>query len=253
MNTANASIATIASIAISRDGLDFWKESLEAHIEDLVQEGRIGRVRAVLTVLNRRKSSLQFGNAEEVQRVKESLEAHMRWIGGVYVQYYLRNAWAATAKGLVAKVLNRKKGTNMEVHSTDEFDALIADLDARIEKGTNRIANATQRDRLLEARELFAPYEQPFAELDGALQIAQAVESPEAARELLANSPANDESAKADAKADESAKQPTGVQRAPEGSENPWRVYAEDGSFTEHTSRSAAREANRASKQEPVA
>lgn len=251
MKTATRN-ASIASIDINQSGLDFWKESLEDHVANLVRKDRVESIRQVLAILNRRKSSLQFCNTEEVQSVKESLGSHMKWIGGVYVQYYLRNEWERTAKGLVAAVLGRKKGTNMEIRSTVEFDALIADLEARVERGTNRKANTTQRERLLEARELFAPYEQPFAELDGALLIAEAVESPEAARELLA--PANDESAKADAKAKvESAKQPSGVQRAPEGSENAWRVYAEDGSFTEHTSRSAAREANRASKQESVA
>ncbi len=284
MTTATTAAKNIASIAINIDALDFWKDTLTEDVARYTQAGRIDRARQVLTILNRCKTRLQFDNASEVREVERFMVALRRWIGSVYIQYYLRDAWARTAEGLVAEVLNRKKGTQMEIRSTDEFDALIADLDTRIANGTNRIANTTQRSRLLEARELFAPYEQPAEELEGALLIAEAVESPEAARELLAA----DESAKAEAKAkadaeakaakakadaeakaakakadaeakaakakadaeakaakaNENAPQRTGVQPAPEGSDKPWRVYSEDGSYTEHTSRKAAREAN---------
>ena len=235
---------SIASIAINSNAMDFWKETVATDIARYSQEGRIARLRAVLTVLNRAKQALKFDNADEVREVKRSLEVIMRWIGSPYIQYYFRNAWAATAKGLVKEVLNRKKGTQMEIHSVEEFDALIADLDSRIANKQNRKASETHRKTLVDARALFAPFEQPMAELDGALLITEAVESPEAARELLVDSPADE--AKPEAKPKAETKQRTGVQPAPEGSEKPWRVVSEDGNFTEHTSRKAAREANKA-------
>lgn len=256
MTTANDT-NVIATIAIDADALRDWKNYLKAKRKSYIQAGRIEKVRQILTVLNRHKDQIEFHSVEEVERLMAALEKRMSasdGVGSPYIQYYLRDIWAADSKGAIRKVLERKQGTNMEVHSTEEFDALIADLEQRIEDGKNRKANSTQRAALVKAREAFAPLEQALGEMEGALTIAQATESPEAARELLADSGSEDSDSDSVAESSENAdSQPAetpnpGVRRAPENSEKPWRVYDEDGSFTEHESRKAAREANRARK-----
>ncbi len=243
--------ATITSIAIETVAFRAWKHALKDLRDNYVQAGRIEQTRQILTVLNRSKDAIEFRSTEEVERIQQAAQQRLRSVGAVYIQYYFRDAWAATTKGLVKKVLDRKQGTNMEIHSLEEFDALIADLNKRVENGQNRKASATQRDRLVEARALFAPLEQAASEMEGASLIAAAVESPEAARELLVDNSDSDNGSSNDSDAPEQPEQPdapskTGVQKAPEGSEKPWRVLSEDGSFTEHTSRKAAREANKA-------
>lgn len=188
-STANRNLPVLVMIPLDPAAIKAWKAHLRHKQSKIQQAGRLARIQAVLTVLNRSKESLNFCSSQEAEAVQTALQHYLFKVAGQpRIQYYLLATWKTLANKQITKILNRKNGTELELRNSAEFQRILTDIDLRISKAENARAFASQKDRVEASFGLFQPLEEAYNAVADAINDCKEAEAAASTEEV---SPSN--------------------------------------------------------------